>query len=157
MSAHGIPGAFSSALSVLWKGILIIVSIFLLSKLFVFLFPDFGQSNIKNKVTNYYEENQIQSSAAKSEYDFNILDPKTWTYEALLERQKEVEKNGSTSNRPRYARPILVPTIDEWNEKNNPAYKTNYYENQYGSTYDSVYENKDTTQSEWYTESSMWK
>ena len=152
MSAHGVPGAFSSALSVLWKGILIIVSIFLLSKLFVFLFPDFGQSNIKEKIVNYQDRNNTEINRAKSEYDFNILDPKTWTYEALLERQKILEKEGKINNKPVFAKPILVPSIDEWNKKNNPAYKTNYYENQYNSTYEN-----NTTQSEWYVDGSMWK
>lgn len=149
MSAHGVPGAFSSALSILWKGILIILSIFLLSKLFVFLFPDFGQSGIKNKLNTYYESNDERDNQnSKSEYAFDILKPETWTYEAMLARQEEREKNGGAKTN--YTKPLLVPSIDDWNKKNNPAYKTNYIENDY-------YNKENTTQSEWYTDGSMWR
>ncbi len=155
MSAHGVPGAFSSALGVLWKGILIILSIFSLSKLFVFLFPDFGQSNIKEKISNYQDKNNIETNNTKSEYDFNILDPKTWTYDALLARQAEAEKNSKASNKSRYVKPILVPTIDQWNEKNNPAYKntyeTTYYSNEYG-----YYKENTAGPDNWIIDGSMW-
>jgi hypothetical protein len=146
MSAHGVPGAFSSALSLLWKGILIILSIFLLSKLFVYLFPDFGQSNIKKSITTAYKEKQIENESPKSEYAWNLFKPETWTYEAMLKRQEEYAKNNKTKTN--YTKPILVPTIDEWNKKNNPAYKTNYYENPY---------NENTADSNnWMVDGSMW-
>jgi hypothetical protein len=151
MSAHGVPGAFSSALSILWKGILIIVSIFLLSKLFVYLFPDFGQDSIKNKFSSYYGSKNVDEEINKNKYNFNIFKPDTWTYEAMIKRQGEAKKKSKDSpdgNKNKYIQPIVMPSIDEYNKKNNPAYKTNYYENV----------NKNTAEpSDWTTDGSVWK
>ena len=48
MSAHGVPGAFASALSLFWKWILIAVAAIIAIRLFTYFVPELSQPNIKN-------------------------------------------------------------------------------------------------------------
>lgn len=144
MSAHGIPGAFSSALSLFFRWMLIaLVAVLVLTFVTKYL-PWFNQDNIKSKLLESQNDSKKSSlfGGGDDPDAFNFYDPKTWTYDAMINRNSKMSKDPSYN----IAKPILMPTIDQYsNGQNNNV--NSYIMNTY---------KENTTQNEWYTDGAEW-
>ncbi len=118
MSAHGIPGALASALSLFWRWILIAIAAIIAIRLFTYFVPELNQPNLKN----YFSSESLDENG-------EIVKKKT-----LLDYFFPGAIKGNLFSTPEtpVAKYIQAPSIQDY-EKSAPKYK---YETYQYETYD---------------------
>lgn len=134
--SQGIPSIFSTTLSTIFKWMLATLFLVIVLSFFATQFSWLNQNKIKETIFSAQNKSKADNKGEyKSKYDFDILNPGTWTYEAMIERNKENNlSNKNTSNKKsNIVKPIILPRINNYTNKNTA-----------------------NTNNEWYVDGSVW-